>query len=50
MAPRWRYRRIDLPLAGINPGVGDQDGVDEAVLRALRPVILMRKLLASEPG
>jgi RNA polymerase sigma-70 factor, ECF subfamily len=28
-------------IAGINPGmVGGQDGVDEAVLRALRPVIL----------
>ena len=27
-------------IAGINVSVGDQDGVDEAVLRALRPVIL----------
>jgi len=27
-------------IAGINRAVGDQDGVDEAVLRALRPVIL----------
>jgi RNA polymerase sigma-70 factor, ECF subfamily len=27
-------------IAGIIPGVGDQDGVDEAVLRTLRPVIL----------
>jgi RNA polymerase sigma-70 factor, ECF subfamily len=27
-------------ITGINVGVGDQDGVEEAVLRALRPVIL----------
>ena len=27
-------------IAGINVSVGDQDGVDEAMLRALRPVIL----------